>query len=131
MNCHAMTPKINGCAEAGGPRPTCLLSCRLAREQEAAAEAAAEWAAEPKTILAEAAELVDADRQVTYGHPRDDFAKTALMWSAIFGVDVTVEQVALAMCCVKISRLLQTPDHRDSVVDLAGYARTYEKVVWE
>ncbi len=82
------------------------------------------------SILEEAAGLVDGPRQDTYGHPRDDFAKTALMWSAIFGVDVTPEQVALAMCCVKISRLLQTPAHRYSLVDLAGYARTYEKVVW-
>ena len=30
---------------------------------------------------------------------------------------------------VKIQRLVQTPDHRDSIVDIAGYARCYEKVL--
>jgi hypothetical protein len=44
-------------------------------------------------------------------------------------VGVSAEQVALCMMLVKISRLCQTPDHLDSVVDIAGYSRTYEMVI--
>lgn len=75
--------------------------------------------------------LVNGARQKNYGHPIDDFSRTAQMWSALFGVEVTAEHVALAMACVKISRLVQTPDHYDSIVDLAGYGETLHKVVKE
>jgi hypothetical protein len=30
---------------------------------------------------------------------------------------------------VKIQRLVETMDHHDSIVDIAGYARTYEKIL--
>jgi hypothetical protein len=33
------------------------------------------------------------------------------------------------MVLVKVARLVITPDHRDSIVDLAGYARCYEKIL--
>jgi hypothetical protein len=79
--------------------------------------------------LDRANKLVGGDRQNVYGHPLTDFSRTAKLWSAILGVEVTAEQVALCMMLVKISRLCQTPDHIDSIVDIAGYALTYEMVV--
>lgn len=78
-----------------------------------------------ESICQEADRIVSADRQEVYGHPLDDFSKTAGIWSAILGVEVSAEQVALCMIGVKISRLLNTPDHRDSMVDIAGYAKTH------
>lgn len=84
-----------------------------------------------ESLLQEAHRLVNGPRQNDYGHPLDDFTKTAQMWSAIFGVGVTAEQVALAMVCVKLSRLLNTPTHHDSQVDIAGYIQTYAMVVEE
>lgn len=33
------------------------------------------------------------------------------------------------MIQVKIARLLNTPDHLDSVVDIAGYANTYALIL--
>lgn len=78
------------------------------------------------SILSEAEEIVGGARQAAYGHPLDDFAKTAKMWSGLFGIEITPEQVALGMMAVKMSRLLNTPGHRDSVVDIAGYAKTYQ-----
>lgn len=85
-----------------------------------------------ETVLGEANRIVNGPRQKDYGHPLDDFSKTAAMWGPIFadGV-VTAEKVALAMICVKMSRLLNTPGHRDSQVDIAGYIQTYEMVIRE
>jgi hypothetical protein len=37
--------------------------------------------------------------------------------------------VAQMMVLLKMARLMQTPDHRDSVVDMAGYTATYARVV--
>lgn len=81
-----------------------------------------------ESILQEAERIVAGPRQQDYGHPLDDFTKTAAMWAGIFGVTVSAEQVALAMMCVKMSRLLNSPDHRDSMVDACGYMRTYDMV---
>jgi hypothetical protein len=74
-----------------------------------------------ETILEEAQRLVYGDRHEAYGHPADDYGRTALMWSAILGVEVTAKQAALCMCAVKISREVRQPA-RDNLVDLAGYA---------
>ena len=82
------------------------------------------------SILLEAQGLVHGDRQVMYGHPLDDFSRTAAMWSAILGVPVTAEQVGLCMCAVKISRQCNSPK-RDNLVDLAGYAETVQMVADE
>ena len=81
-----------------------------------------------ETILQEADRLVHGDRQGVYGHPFDDFSKTASLWSAVLGMEVTPEQVALCMIMVKISRLMQSPDHRDTQVDVGGYIATYNMV---
>ena len=45
------------------------------------------------------------------------------------GHRVTAEQAALMMCQLKISRLIETPDHEDSIHDLVGYALIYWSLV--
>lgn len=84
----------------------------------------------PETILEEAQRLVHGARQTDYGHPLDDFTKTAAMWSAILGTPVTAEQVGLCMIAVKISRQCNLPK-RDNMTDAAGYAATVQMVVEE
>jgi len=74
-------------------------------------------------VFDEAKTLITNDRQSTYGHPLDDFSKTALIWQAILGVPVTPEQVALCMVGVKISREVHMPK-RDNIVDAVGYLGT-------
>lgn len=82
------------------------------------------------TILDEAAVAVDSDREEKYGHPYIDFGRVTDAAKAL-GVDPLSGPLhhALYMVLVKIQRLVQTPDHHDSIVDIAGYARTYEKVL--
>ena len=75
-----------------------------------------------------AKELVNGERQGDYGHPFDDFSKTAKMWEALKpGVEFTPEDVALFMVCVKLSREVNQPKE-DNIVDAHGYLLTYEMV---
>lgn len=74
-----------------------------------------------KSILQEAAEITSGDRNKDYGHPFDDFMRTARLWSPILGIEVTPIQVALCMMAVKMSRAVNSYK-RDNFVDLAGYA---------
>jgi hypothetical protein len=70
-----------------------------------------------------------AERGKAYGHPRPNHERIARLWSVILGVEVTPEQVALCMVQVKVSRLVQTPDHADSIDDIAGYAEVLRQIV--
>jgi len=89
-----------------------------------------------ETVLAEAIRITDGARQADYGHPRDDFSRTALMWTGILGgklregAEVTADDVPLCMIAVKLAR--QSHRHkRDNLVDIAGYSRTAAMVAGE
>ena len=89
-----------------------------------------------KSILDEAKRLTDGSRQADYGHPRDDFARTAGMWNGILaaklrdGAAITAMDVPLCLVAVKLAR--QAHRHkRDNLVDIAGYARTAAMVAGE
>jgi hypothetical protein len=85
------------------------------------------------SCLQKAEEIVHGSRQKDYGHPSLDFKRNAYMWTGILRdllkPDVKLipmERVALMMVAVKISRLIQTPFHPDSMVDGPGYFACYE-----
>ncbi len=80
-----------------------------------------------ESILEEARRIVHGDRGENYGHPFEDFSRTAKIWSAILGINVEPEQVALCMVGVKISREVNRPK-RDNIVDGAGYFETLDMV---
>lgn len=82
----------------------------------------------PESILVEAERIVNGPRQATYGHPLDNFTRLAKLCEPIVGVPLTAEQMALIMVQVKVSRLCETPGHRDSQVDGAGYFGVYSKI---
>lgn len=66
------------------------------------------------------------DRMKHYGHPRVRYIQIADLWNAILGDKInqplTPADVLQCMRLVKESRLSQTPDHFDSMVDVCGYA---------
>lgn len=67
-----------------------------------------------------------ADRQERYGGPEQNWTRAAALFSAILAPKLceplTAQEVGLLMIGWKLSRLCATPDDRDSLEDLAGYA---------
>lgn len=83
---------------------------------------------ESQKIVDIAKSLVYGDRGETYGHPAEDYKRVALIWSGILGVEITPIQAIQCMVGIKLSRLSNTPDHRDSWVDIAGYAECGDRI---
>lgn len=85
------------------------------------------------SILDDAAAIVDGDRERTYGDPGANLRAIANLWDSWLlargwsGPGMQVDDVALMMALLKIARLARSPDHRDSLVDLAGYARLLDR----
>jgi hypothetical protein len=75
-----------------------------------------------RTELLENVTIALSDRGSAYGDASENFQRIADMWGIILREHVTVKEVALCMAAVKMARLMETPDHADSWVDLAGYA---------
>lgn len=94
-----------------------------------------DWIAQPsksETVLQEADRIVSSDRGAVYGHPLDDFSKVSAMAMALWGRGPeTAEEHAIYMVLVKLARLQNTPGHHDSIVDVAGYMKTYDMVIAE
>lgn len=80
----------------------------------------------PETVLQEAQAAVYGPRQDAYGSPRVNQQRIADMWTVIFGRKVTYQQVIQCMIAVKLCRLINSPDHRDSYTDIAGYAAVWD-----
>lgn len=74
-----------------------------------------------KKIMKAASELMDGERARDYGDAFDMHRRIAVGWSEILGVDVKPHEVALCMAWLKMARLVETPDHDDSYVDLVAY----------
>jgi hypothetical protein len=68
------------------------------------------------------------ERQLHYGPPEDNLSRIAKRWSLTLEREVTPQQVALCMIDVKLARLIHDPGHRDSIMDLAGYAACLNEI---
>lgn len=79
------------------------------------------------SVIQEATQIV-AKRGKDYGHPLPNHQRIAAIWTVIFGDKlkpgevVEPHEVVLAMMGTKLARLIETPTHRDSMVDQCGYA---------
>ena len=72
-------------------------------------------------ILQEAERMINGPRAKDYGDAYENHDRIAKMWSVVLEKEVTVEQVYMCMIAVKLSRLMQTPYHEDSAIDICGY----------
>lgn len=80
--------------------------------------------------LNQAIRLIDGDREGVYGDPLVSHERIGKLWSALLGVEINAHQVAMMMAAMKLSRLAGQAEHKDSWIDLAGYAGLgYEFVV--
>lgn len=84
-----------------------------------------------RSVLTEAEDLVNGPRRGDYGHPLDDFRRSAKMMTGVLldklqpGTEITWQDIPLLMECVKMSREVNYPK-RDNRVDGAGYWETKE-----
>jgi len=82
---------------------------------------------EQKSILQEAEEIVNGDRQQDYGDMQQSFDNIAKMWSVITGTEISARQVGLMMISLKVVRDNNKPK-RDNVVDIVGYSYLLSKL---
>jgi hypothetical protein len=77
-------------------------------------------------LLAEATKIVSHDRNKAYGNPEDNFRNIADYWNVYNNqkphIGTNSMDVAIMMMLMKIARLATNPMHRDSLLDIAGYA---------
>jgi len=84
-----------------------------------------------KNELLDACKVALNSRGQHYGKVLENHNRIAKIWSIILGSDITEEQVALMMVGLKVARLIETPDHQDSILDIAGYAAVMSECVEE
>lgn len=87
-----------------------------------------------ESVLDEARKIIYGDRERTYGKPSKNLEGIARMWSAYLANRSTdlnaplhAKDVAAMMILLKAARLANSPNHRDSVVDICGYAALIER----
>lgn len=83
------------------------------------------------TLLQVAEATINGARQQEYGDKLNNFSQISMLWTGLLArkltSPITPEDVALMMINVKAARLAHNPGHKDSVVDIAGYAGCYDK----
>lgn len=68
-----------------------------------------------------------AERGRDYGNPETNLNRTAALWSAYLGKDITAEQVAVCMALVKISRMAASYK-ADNYLDAKAYLEIAERL---
>lgn len=85
----------------------------------------------PRSVLDEANTIIYGDREKTYGNPSKNLDCIAQMWNSylesVGDRPLTNKDVAVMMVLLKAARLANDPKHRDSVVDICGYAALVER----
>ena len=72
-------------------------------------------------ILQKAEQMINGPRARDYGDAYNNHERIAKMWTVLLDKEVTVPQVYQCMIAVKLSRLIETPEHEDSAIDICGY----------
>ncbi len=85
-------------------------------------------------ILTEAHDIIHGDREQTYGNPAVNLENIAELWRTFLAgkhnvqLSLMIEDVVMMMILVKMARLMNSPRHRDSLIDIAGYAGLLDKI---
>jgi hypothetical protein len=84
-------------------------------------------------LLEEALKITLNDRNNSYGAPEDNFSNIAVYWNSYLlqrfnggPMHISSQDVAHLMILMKMARLASNMNHRDSLVDVAGYAACAE-----
>jgi len=72
-------------------------------------------------ILQKAEQMINGPRARDYGDAYNNHERIAKMWTVLLEKEITVAQVYQCMIAVKLSRLIETPEHEDSAIDICGY----------
>jgi hypothetical protein len=63
-----------------------------------------------------------------YGSSATNHERISELWSAYYGDYISPMQVSIMQLLVKVSRLAETANHKDSVKDIIGYAVIYNEL---
>ena len=91
----------------------------------------------PLPMLQRAHDTIHGQRQADYGDKLQNFSQIAMLFQGTLAMkllphaEITAEDVALLMMQVKIARLAKSPDHADSILDVAGYAGCFDNLQME
>jgi hypothetical protein len=75
-------------------------------------------------LLKEALDITLGARGSVYGHPTDNLGLTLDLWNVYLqdlDRELTISDLAALMVLVKLARLHHTPDHKDTLLDMAGW----------
>lgn len=88
-------------------------------------------------MLRDAERFVMTERNGAYGDPYTNHVRIARLWNEWLTKGGTVpmpdaiqpHDAAMMMDFVKVARLMETPDHDDSIADKVGYAMCYKACI--
>lgn len=80
-----------------------------------------------KSILLEAEVIVNGDRNVQYGDPKDAFKIYSEILSRTFNIELSPIEICKVQMAIKLGRL-RYQHKRDSLVDLCGYAEILNRL---
>ena len=68
------------------------------------------------------AEAIANARDIEYGSPNVSILRISKLWSEYLGYPIDPHEVAICMLLVKVSRISEQAEHKDSYYDLINYA---------
>ena len=86
------------------------------------------------SMLQQAEATINGPRQNDYGDKLTNFSQISMMVQGMLAHKllpdsrITPEDITLIMMLVKMARLAKSPDHYDSILDIAGYAGCYDHI---
>lgn len=73
-------------------------------------------------ILDRAKDIINGEREGTYGRPEDSFGVIAILWSGYLKASIKPEDVANMMILMKVAHNSSGVYKEDNWIDICGYA---------